>query len=160
MARNPPHYLKTRKDRSSPWTIMEQGDEQAMLECIDDFCLTVKSTNTLEHAIFHLGKITRWWRGGKDITSTSRQAAPLIAAQKEAENDETHSRYQFLHKGKVAAECVALNEDVARCSLEAQTHGWDYDKLELREVAKNYGHHNYWIIINSANAPLKEYDTP
>lgn len=125
MARQPKFIVKARENRSSPWSVL--GTYTSHDDAVAD-CPRPTDKKDYETAVFHEGKITNWFRGGKDVTANSRQAP----APADSLPDDKH-RY-FVWRGKknlVAAQCVAREADTARRLVENAVLGWDFDRMTM-----------------------------
>ena len=107
---------------------------------------------THQYAVFHQGKIIRWWEGEKDILDRSRAAPPPNPIL--ADDVPDYLRFVFLNPatGRIAAECVARDEDTALRMLGNDVLGWDIEKLEMQERGPADGP-NHWVGIWPESKP-------
>ena len=83
--------VKERANRSSLWVVKGTW---ATLELAVDNCPRRTGTPDLETAVFHQGRIEKWYRGGKDITKNSRQ---VPTSSGPADSPDVHWSVSYTH---------------------------------------------------------------
>ena len=154
MARQPKHFLKFRPNRSTNWVSVDEGGPEILDKCRERAAACQPAE---EVAVFLGGKIISWWRGGQDVSDTSRQHnAPAPIDDPDAEFFTHHFVSTSNH---VVASCVARDENMAwRMANSALPH-WDIDALKIDKLGKTQGPCR-WSFIDPAHAPIREGETP
>lgn len=120
-----------------------------------------------QFAIFHRGSIVSWWQGGKSIMAQSRAAPPPEVHMTEEQEGHRYHLYSFVGpQGQLVAECVAHDAETAWRMLRGAVRvaieddgtllgetGWDLTKLKINEGAAVALRSNFWITIDTRNAP-------